>query len=41
MAASNDMPGIWVPPLEVWEPDLVAVPSDPYSPDPYFPDPYA
>jgi hypothetical protein len=36
----NDSPAAWVPPAEVWQPEPVPVPSDPYSEDPYFPDPY-
>jgi len=37
----NDNPAPWIPPVELWNPELVPPVPDPYSEDPYFPDPYA
>ena len=41
MNTQEDTPTPWIPPVEVWRPDLAPQPVDPYSQDPYYPDPYA
>jgi len=40
MPSANENPAPWLPPAEIWEPEVPVIP-DPYNEDPYFPDPYA